>query len=61
MARLECCGLEFATDEALAQHRVNAHFEHGKIAGSCCGVDFLTQEGLTEHQRAAHSGKGERS
>ena len=61
MAGLECCGLEFASNEALAQHRVNAHFERREIVASCCGVDFLTQEGLREHQDTAHGERGKRS
>ena len=60
MAKFECCGLELPTEEALAQHRVKAHFEQRKIAGSCCGVDFYTKEGLQEHQVAAHGHRGER-
>lgn len=60
MANFECCGLELATEEALAEHQVKAHSETRKVAGSCCGVDFYTKEGLQEHQVAAHGYRGER-
>lgn len=60
MVNFECCGLELATEEALAQHQVKAHSETRKVAGSCCGVDFYTREGLDEHRDTAHDRKGER-
>ena len=61
MTKFECCGLELATEEALAQHRVKAHFEERNVVGSCCGVNFFTQAGLSEHQRTAHDMRRERS
>ncbi len=61
MRKFECCRLEFPTEEALVQHRVDEHFEHRKIVGSCCGVDFFTNEGLKAHQQTTHGRRGERS
>lgn len=54
MAKFACCGQEFASEEALAQHQVKAHGQPGRVAGTCCGIDFYTEEGLKEHLRAAH-------
>ncbi len=60
MTNFECCGLQLPTEEALAQHRVKAHSEMRKVAGSCCGIDFYTGEGLDEHRDTAHDLRGER-
>ncbi len=61
MPKFECCGLELPDEEALAQHRVEVHYEQRKIAGSCCGVDFFTQEGFRAHQHTAHGRREEQS
>lgn len=54
MAKWQCCGREFASEEELARHDVDAHGAVREPVGSCCGVRFFTRQGLEEHQKAAH-------
>ncbi len=54
MDRMECCSVQFDTEEALARHHVQAHSQERKAVGTCCQVDFYTEEGLREHQRTSH-------
>ncbi len=56
MAKLSCCGLEFAMEEDLARHQVKAHGQQKKPVGGCCGLQFYTESGLKEHMRVAREG-----
>lgn len=60
MTKWQCCGREFASEEELIRHDVEAHGAVREPVGSCCGVRFFTARGLEEHRQAAH-GEADRS
>lgn len=61
MARWECCGREFDSEEALARHDVEVHGASRTPVGTCCGVAFYTREALEEHARGHGAARAESS
>jgi hypothetical protein len=59
MAKWECCGEAFSSEEELARHDVEVHGAAREPVASCCGLRFFTREGLEAHRRTVH-GEGAR-